>query len=439
MGIALIKKLNEKIPYWIKLPFSKLIRSRLIENKEFIITYNKLAHADKQNKNEILNSQFEQLRETLIHAYDHTKYYHKLFDDSGFSPNKIKSVDDIKNIPILTKKLLNEHFDDIQADDIDDYYTVTTGGTTGKPTKVFMENKAIYREWAFIYHFWSKYGYDYKKSRIATFRGVDLGKRLYEINPLYAEIRLNPFLMNKRNIRLYIKQIEKYKADFIYGYPSAVYNYCRLTKDAGIDIKHKFKAALLISENLYSFQEALITKVLDCPIAIFYGHSERAVFAERYDGGYVFNPMYGITELSDQGEPIVTGFINQKTPLIRYIVDDKVKPLGDELFSINGHHNADVIYGKEGEQVSMSAVNFHDDTFEGITGYQFLQEEAGKCTVLVTADSPLDLKKMNLIKSRLYGKLQAGFDISVKQVDELQKTSRGKYKMVIQNISFEKV
>ena len=179
--------------------------------------------------------------------------------------------------------------------------------------------------------------------------------------------------------------------------------------------------------------------MLDCPIAIFYGHSERAVFAERYDGGYVFNPMYGITELSDQGEPIVTGFINQKTPLIRYIVDDKVKPLGDELFSINGHHNADVIYGKEGEQVSMSAVNFHDDTFEGITGYQFLQEEAGKCTVLVTADSPLDLKKMNLIKSRLYGKLQAGFDISVKQVDELQKTSRGKYKMVIQNISFEKV
>lgn len=39
MGIALIKKLNEKTPYWVKAPFAKFIRGRLIKNKVFIEQY----------------------------------------------------------------------------------------------------------------------------------------------------------------------------------------------------------------------------------------------------------------------------------------------------------------------------------------------------------------------------------------------------------------
>lgn len=46
MNIAAIKKINEKMPYWMKWPFSKMIRKKLIKNQEFLNQYRKLMHAD---------------------------------------------------------------------------------------------------------------------------------------------------------------------------------------------------------------------------------------------------------------------------------------------------------------------------------------------------------------------------------------------------------
>ncbi len=267
-----------------------------------------------------------------------------------------------------------------------------------------MEKSAIYKEWAFVYHYWSKFGYDFQSSKLATFRGVDLGKKLFEINPLYNEIRMNPFRMNKDNIYEYQKRIKKYDAEFLYGYPSAVYNYCRLCDENNINLKTVYKAVFLISENLYPFQKTLIEKVTGCRITMFYGHSERAVFGEGYDQGYIFNGFYGITEISENGEPIVTGFINDKTPLIRYVVDDAVRDIGNGYFSLIGHHDSDVLYGMNGEQFSMAALNAHDDTFDKTTGYQLVQNEVGSFEIHVTSNKKLSTKELTYISRRVQEK-----------------------------------
>ena len=191
-----------------------------------------------------------------------SEYYHHIFDEIKLAPNSVENLEILEKIPILDKKTLAESLNSISSANILDYYTVTTGGTCGKPTKVFMEKNAIYKEWAFVYHYWSKFGYDFYKSKLATFRGVDLGEKICEINPLYSEIRLNPFRMNRDNIEAYINRIDKYGADFIYGYPSVIYNFCRLSKEKKISLKGKYKAAFLISENLYQFQRELIQDCL---------------------------------------------------------------------------------------------------------------------------------------------------------------------------------
>lgn len=434
MGIAFIKKINEKMPYWMKRPFAGVIRKQLICNREFKETYKLLVQADGMSDEEKKEYQLSKLKAVLQHAYDHTVYYHQLFDEYSINPCTIGCIEDLQRLPVLTKEILKSRLDDLMADDITDYYMVTTGGSSGEPTKVQMEKKAIYREWAFIYHYWAKFGYDFNSSKLATFRGVDMGARVSEINPLYSEIRLNPFIMNSQNIRLYNQKIDRYGADFIYGYPSSVYNYCRLTQKASIDVKGKYRAALLISENLYSFQEELIREVLGCPIVMFYGHSERAVFAEKYNVGYIFNPMYGITELGPNSEPIVTGFINGKVPLIRYVLDDQIKYADKETCEIVGHRTAGVLIGCNGEQVSMAAINFHDGTFDNTTGYQFVQSEIGKCLIRVTADSALSDSQLKLISDRVQNKLGKGYSCVIRQVPELDKTPRGKYQMLIQNI-----
>lgn len=425
MKISVIKQLNEKTPYWMKKPFSAIIRKQLISNKIFKTQYQELESTKGYSNADLL----AKVKEILIHAYEHTIYYHKLFDDIHFSPQDMKDLKELDVIPLLTKEILQKEYGKLSADNIHNYYEVTTGGTTGKPTKVLMSKDAIYREWAFVYHYWSKYGYDYKKSRLATLRGVDFDGKLHKYNPLYAEIRLNPFLMSDKNIQLYIKKIKKYRAEFLYGYPSAVYNFCRLSLKKGISIDNEFKAVFLISENLYPHQKKLIEKVTGAPIAIFYGHSERAVFAEKEETGYVFNPLYGLTEINDNNEIITTGFINLKMPLIRYTVDDSAKKIDNRYYEIIGHHTDDLLYGNDGVQISMAAINFHDDTFEGVEAYQFVQDQIGRCELNIVSDSLADIEK---IYKSVQKKLGNNIQCTVKQAETIQYTQRGKYKMVIQ-------
>lgn len=504
MKIAAIRKVNEKMPYWMKRPFAGFIRGKLIKNRTFLAQYQELEAADAMSVEEKERLQLEKLRQTLIHAYEHTAYYKELFDRQHFAPEMISSVEELEMLPILTKELLKEHYAELQADDIDDFYEVSTGGTTGAPTHVLMERTAIYREFAFVYHFWSKFGYDHTSSRLAAFRGVDLNNKLSEINPLYQEIRMNVFLMNRNNIREYVKRIDRYGAEFVYGYPSAVYNFCRLAREAGIALAGRFKAALLISENLYEFQEDEITATLGCPIAMFYGHSERAVFGERYGDGYIFNPLYGVTEISADNKPIVTGFINGKTPLIRYEVDDQVEPIKDSevnitdhctlnvvpiggtlgedririieksvrqkfgaaltcevkvvselettargkyqmvirsgegvilppVYRIIGHRDREVLYGKDGEQISVAAINFHDKTFDEVAGYQFVQTEPGRCIInILPVGDALSDKQIKAIGRSVNGKFGAAIACDVQVVSQLELTLRGKYRMIIQ-------
>lgn len=432
MNIAIVKKVNEKLPYWVKKPFAKIIRDRLITNNTFLKTYSMLEEMDNMNADEKKSRQISLLKEVLIDAYNNSKYYNALFKEYGFDPDSVKRIEDIQVLPVLTKDILKTHFDEIVTTDDRDFYTVTTGGSTGEPTKILMDKEAIYKEWAFIYHYWAKFGYDYKTSKLATFRGVDMGNRISIINPLYAEIRLNPFILNNNNINEYIAKIKSYRADYIYGYPSAIYNFCRIARNKGIQLKGLFKGALFISENLYDFQETLIEEVLQCPMVIFYGQSERAVFAERYRDGYVFNLFYGVTELSEKGEPIVTGFINPKTPLIRYLVDDYVEPM-DSGYKIMGHHETDVLYGANGEQVTFSSINFHDDTFENIASYQFVQDEIGECVLNIVPEISFNKERLRLIEERINKKLGNGFEVKAQIVDSIPVTSRGKHKMIVQN------
>ena len=97
--------------------------------------------------------------------YEHVPYYHKIFDKCGLNVYNIKDSSEISKIPTLDKAEIIANFDELQADDIDDFYSATTGGSTGTPLKVNLDRDSIYKERAFIYHFWEQHGYSYKSSK----------------------------------------------------------------------------------------------------------------------------------------------------------------------------------------------------------------------------------------------------------------------------------
>lgn len=434
MGIALLKKLNTHLPDSVKIAFGPIIRSKLINNTVFKAQMDRLYQMDIQTAEEIEKAKLVSLKEILIHAYEHTKYYKILFDKCGFDVYSFKDLKEFEKIPVLKKSDIIENFQELQADNINDYYSATTGGSTGSPLKILLDRESIYKEKAFIYHFWEKHGYDYKSSKLASFRGTDFGGKICKTNPLYNEIQLNPCNINADTIEEYYNKMNKFGVEFLHGFPSAIYSFCKFAKEAKLDVKSKYKAAFFISENVYDYQRKFIEEVLGLKTFAFYGHSERAVFAEQVsEEGYQFNPAYCFWELSKDGSDniICTGFINRKMPLIRYELDDTAVKIGN-IYKIEGHRDG-VIYGRNGEIISAAMLEVHSTILDKIANYQFVQNETDVLKVLAVPFKHLSKEELNSVRELFQTKVGDAVRVEAEEVEEIQLTQRGKFKLIVQN------
>ena len=435
----ILKKLNEKTPDFLKKILSKSIRKKVIENSVFIKTLEEITDFEQLDESSKEKIHLEKLKNVLIYAYENTKYYNKVFDEIKFNPYELKDVNEIKRIPTIDKQFVLDNFEDLISREEIDYYLAYTGGSTGKPLKLLLDTDSIYKEKAFVYNYWNKFGYDYKNSRIITLRGLEFNGKIYKYNPIDNQIVLNPFILNENNVEDYIKIINKFKPEFIHGYASAIYNLCRILNKKSLKLNVKIKSVCFVSENVDNGEREYIEKTLNCKSNIFYGHSERIVFAEYEDSTYKFNSLYTHVDLLECDEENVyniacTGLINKKMPLINYIPDDKVI-ISDGNINIYGHWDKEMLVGKNNELVSMASINFHNEVFRKIKLYQFEQFKNGEVFLNIVEDEILTEEDKAEIINTINKKLKNVIDIKLKIVANIPLTNRGKYKKILQHIS----
>lgn len=436
MGASILKKLNDKTPDIIKYIFSGLIRKKLIKNEIFIQQYEELNKYNKLDLDEKKKIQFERLKNHICYAYENTSYYKKLFDEVKFDPYKFENESQLDVVPLLTKNDIISNYEEFISKENINYYISSTGGSTGKPLKIYLEKDSIYKEKAFIYNHWSKLGYDYKTSKIVTFRGLEFNGKIKKYNPLYNEIIFNPFIMNDNNIIKYKKIIERYNPEFIHGYQSAIYNLCKLLDSKNEKLSVNIKGVFFISETVDEDKKQFIEKFLGCKSLAFYGHTERAVFGEEYNDDYSFNMLYGYTEninIDNQDRIVCTGFLNRKMPLIRYLTDDVIE-IENNKRHIVGHKDKEILIGKNGEMLSITILNLNTEAFEKIRIYQFEQIEPGKVTFKIVQDQKLEESDIKKIKKVLDSKINNILDYKIEIVDNIKLSNRGKYSKVIQLI-----
>mgnify|MGYP004517133795 CR=1 FL=1 len=435
----LLKKLNESTPDSVKKIFSKHIRNKVINNKSFKNTLEELREFDTLDDVSKKNKHLEKLRDTLIYAYENTKYYKDVFDKVNLDPYKFNNIEDMKKIPTINKQFVLDNFDDIISKQEIDHYVAYTGGSTGKPLKILLDTDSIYKEKAFVYNYWSKYGYNYTNSRMITLRGLEFKNKIYKYNPIDNQIVLNPFMLNDDTIDEYIKIINKFKPEFIHGYASAIYNLCRIIDKKNIKLNVKLKGICFVSENVSKHEKEYIEGILECKSNIFYGHSERAVFAEWIDNSYKFNDLYTHVELiqtEEQGiyKIATTGLINKKMILINYVPDDTVEVKNNEMM-IHGHWDKELLIGKNNERISMASINFHNKVFDKIKIYQFEQFVEGTVQLNIVEDEKITDKDKLEIINIINTKLKNILDVKINIVENIPLTKRGKHNKIVQHIT----
>lgn len=94
---------------------------------------------------ELRKIQNEKIVKQVKHVYENVDYYRKLMDEKGVKPEDIKSVDDIKKLPFLTKDDLREAYPyGLLGTDLKNCVRIqSTSGTTGKRVVAFYTQKDV--------------------------------------------------------------------------------------------------------------------------------------------------------------------------------------------------------------------------------------------------------------------------------------------------------
>jgi len=89
--------------------------------------------------------QSERLVKTVKHVYENNKYYRKLMEEKGVTPDDIKGVDDLHKLPFLTKDDLREAYPyGLMSKPLSDCVRIqSTSGTTGKRVVAFYTQNDI--------------------------------------------------------------------------------------------------------------------------------------------------------------------------------------------------------------------------------------------------------------------------------------------------------
>ncbi len=79
----------------------------------------------------------------IQHAYDQCRFYRRQFEAVGLVPDDVSSLQDLAAVPILEKRHIQQHRDEMVAQNwpLDDLVLDRTGGSTGTPISFFFTRR----------------------------------------------------------------------------------------------------------------------------------------------------------------------------------------------------------------------------------------------------------------------------------------------------------
>lgn len=423
--------------------------------------YNKLKKAETYALKDKEKYLLQDMKALLIYCKKNVSYYRKLFKEIDFQPEKLQSLSELEQIPMVDKEYVIANTEEFLAD----YYKVhlgklrkiTTGGTTGKQMVIYEQRHFTEaREQAYFDYLFSKEGYRTGK-KMAVIRNDYLGdSKLWEWDWRTRKLIINPFLLDDISLGKIIDKLNKEKILYFHTYPSTMMKICQYIKRTGHGLSYKPKAIFASSENIYIGQRENIEECIGCKLLIHYGHSEKGAVAGwcTEDVHYHIEYSYGYLELVNEknetipcgeegvrGEIVTTGFNNYAMPLVRYRTGDYAKYENHDkcanfycLESIEGRWKQEMLVRSDGSKVSLTSVNVHSDIFDRVEKYQFYQDVPGVCYLHIVRGTNFIEEDAERILYEMQKRMGEKLQIEIKYVDDVIKTKSGKYCFLVQNI-----
>ncbi len=404
--------------------------------------------------------QVERLREIVRWAIANTDGYRELYAQAGIQADDLRSTRDVRHLPFTTKELFRDNLKAFTHRSMAGRY-VTTGGSTGIPFGFYEAPETGRLENAFMQTGWSWTGWRLGRPS-AVLRGAFVGTEqdFQQFDPYHRELFLSSYFLTAKNVGAYLEAIRARGIRVLQAYPSSLNLLCDLIRDGGLDGRLELDVIFLGSENVYPWQLEKAEKIFPrARLFAWYGHCEKAVLAPWCEKSRRFHvwPYYGLGEVvrpdgaacdeGDEGEIIGTSFHQRITPFIRYRTLDRAVrgPAGCPdcgrafltLTQIAGRAH-EVIVTRGGRYISMTAINMHDDIFDPVRQFQFLQEQPGQVIFqFVPKDGRLSEAAAARIRQGLEAKLGPDVELGLRAVESIPRTRTGKFRFLDQRLPIQ--
>ena len=449
-------KIYDMSPIWIQ-NIACTIKGRLEKKNrlggEFLTVSESLKKSEWYNEKKIQKFQLKETKTLLKYCQANVPYYTELFNKINLNIDSIKSLKDLKKIPILTKELVRENFEKLKNPNFGgDVLHAHTSGSTGKSLQFNFSKEAIQFRWALWFRHKARFGVNVEDA-YATFTGLPAIPLNQNKPPYWRENRAMKqtiFTMHHINVNTVESIVERLnKGGFVYysGYPSILFSLATLIADMNLKITKYPKVIFTGAEALLDHQRNKISKVFNCLVTDQYGFSEGCGNASRCENDLFHEDFeYGVLECNNPvknddgsytGSVLATGFTNLAMPFIRYEVGDTATWLDIDckcgrksktIREVNGR-NEDFVITPEGNKILRFDYIFKDTS--SIIESQVVQRELGSITIRIVKRSNYNNEKMEThLKKEVNSKISKTLKVSFEYINEIERDATGKFRAV---------
>jgi phenylacetate-CoA ligase len=413
-----------------------------------------LADFDTWPLDKKLEYQRQELIKFISYANKNSKFYRRLYQ--GIDIASIKSIEDLKVLPIVDKEMLRENIADVVTISRQGAVEGHTGGTTGKSLVVLMTPEDMMKRMAMLDHFKARVGFEHLKMKRATFNGKHIvppnqkKKVFWRYNAACKQMIYSSFHITEENMKYYVESLNKFKPHAIDGFFMSMCDIAGYIERHNIKLEFQPIAIFPTSETLTHSGRELLERVFKCKVYDQYASSEGAPFVTECPNQTPHIELAsGVFEHFEENsdEILVTSFTTHGTPLIRYRIGDSMK-FADEktsctcgiqapiVLEIQGRR-LDFLYTADGAKINAGNVaNLFKNVPNALIRAQAIQEKMDEIIIKLEVDKKLYKPEYDkLLKDEFLHKFGTSTKIIIEHVDEIPREISGKFRMIKNNVN----
>ena len=405
------------------------------------------------------------LRRLIRHAYRHVPYYRQMMENLGLEPKDIVSLDDLRKLPMLSKKQLREnlYFDLFSGTHIKkEMVRICTSGSTGEPLVTYAERRQLEMRWASTLRAYEWTGWKFGDSQVRLWHqtiGMSFSQVVREKTDAWFmnRIFIPAYEIREDNIEDFLRRIRRHRPVLMDGYAESfnfLAHYSQQAKKSGIRPKAIMSSAQVMPDHVRAkIQSTFSTEVFDK-----YGSREFSGIAyecEAHDGHHVMAESYIVEVLVDNrpakpgeiGEIVITDLNNFSVPLIRYRIGDLTTMMEDrpcacgrgmpKLGRIEGRAQA-IILGANGAWLPGTFFSHYFKEYEfALRQYQIMQTGRNSLTVKIIKNESFSAEVQQEILLGLRKFLGETMNIDIEFVDSIPMVKTGKRTSVISLVDYD--